>query len=248
MPEPRPLNLFLCHASQDKPAVQALCNRLKAENWLAPWLDKEQLLPGQDWDLEIYKAIRKADAIIVCLSRESVAKEGYVQKEFKRALSLAEEKPEGTIYIIPLRLDNCTPPQKFQPYQWLDYFASDAHEKLLQSLRLRAESLGILPVVPPVPAVQPPPASAVSLAASSQLKVLSPDVASAAGYASADLDLYKFIEITPPDRTPFWIAKYPVTNAQYQRFLDADDFSLPEYWSDFLKYAENYRTTVQNKI
>ena len=143
MSVPRRLQVFLCHAAQDKPKVRELLRRLESESWIAPWLDEEKLLPGQDWDLEIQKAIRAADIIIVCLSRESVSKEGYVQKEFRRALSYAEEKPEGTIYIIPLRLDDCEIPIRFQQWQWLDYSVKNAWEKLLLSLRLRAEKLGI---------------------------------------------------------------------------------------------------------
>lgn len=107
-PMTRKLRVFLCHASQDKPAVRELYKRLAAEPWIAPWLDEENLLPGQDFDLEIYKAARDTDAIIICLSKISVAKEGYVN-ENRRALDAADEKPEGAIYIIPLRLDDCSP-------------------------------------------------------------------------------------------------------------------------------------------
>ena len=144
MTTPRRLQVFLCHASQDKPNVRELNKRLLTEPWIDPWLDEEKLLPGQDWDLEIEKAIRTADIIIVCLSKESVSKEGYVQREFRRAIRYAEEKPEGTTYIIPLRLDDCDTPIKFQQWQWLDYSAQDAWEKLLLVLRMRAEKLGIL--------------------------------------------------------------------------------------------------------
>ncbi|MCP4140569.1 MAG: TIR domain-containing protein [Chloroflexi bacterium] len=144
MPEARPLNVFIAHASQDKPAVRKLYQSLKKETWISPWLDEEEILPGMDWDYEIYKAFNAADVIIACLSKESVAKEGYVQREFKRALSYAEEKPDGTIYVIPVRLDECTLPRKLNKYQWVDYFASNAQEKLLQSLKIRAENLEIL--------------------------------------------------------------------------------------------------------
>jgi len=53
MPEDRKLRLFLCHASQDKPAVRELYKRLEAEGWIHPWLDEENLYPGQEWDLKI---------------------------------------------------------------------------------------------------------------------------------------------------------------------------------------------------
>jgi hypothetical protein len=135
----RPLRVFLCHASEDKPAVRELYKRLTAENWIDPWFEEEKLLPGMDWDWEIYRAIRDADAIIICLSKVSVAKEGYVNKEIMSALEIAKEKTEGAIYVIPLRLDECDP--AFEPLRklhWLDYFSPNAHERLLRSLRARA--------------------------------------------------------------------------------------------------------------
>jgi hypothetical protein len=104
--EPRKLRVFLCHASQDKPIVRELYQRLLAEGWIDPWLDKEKLLPGQDWELEIEKSVEAADVVIVCLSKSSVEKEGYYQKEIKKVLDVSDQKPEGTIFIIPLRLDD----------------------------------------------------------------------------------------------------------------------------------------------
>ena len=61
----RKLRVFLCHASQDKPIVRELYQRLLAEGWIDPWLDEEKLLPGQDWDAEIEKAVEDADGVIV---------------------------------------------------------------------------------------------------------------------------------------------------------------------------------------
>ena len=58
---------------------------------------------------------------------------------------------------------------------------------------------------------------------------------------SGELDLYRFIEIGPDACVPhpFWIAKYPVTNGQYERFLEAPDFAAEGYWRGFLKFDEN---------
>jgi len=118
----RKLRVFLCHASQDKPIVRELYQRLLAEGWIDPWLDKEKLLPGQAWELEIEKSVEDADVVIVCLSKSSVAKEGYYQKEIKKVLDVADEKPEGTIFIIPLRLDNCQLPRRLSKWEYVDYF------------------------------------------------------------------------------------------------------------------------------
>ena len=52
----RPLKVFLCHAHSDKDVVKALYTRLTNDG-VDAWLDKEKLLPGQDWELEIRKAV-----------------------------------------------------------------------------------------------------------------------------------------------------------------------------------------------
>jgi len=141
------LRVFLCHASQDKPIVRELYHRLLSEGWIDPWLDEEDILGGQDYDIEIQKAVDATDVVIVCNSSRSVAKEGYIQKEIRRVLDKADEKPEGTIYIIPIRLDECDPPRRFGRLHYLDYFPEenkkDTIKKLIKSLRARARSLGV---------------------------------------------------------------------------------------------------------
>ncbi|MBI5963570.1 MAG: toll/interleukin-1 receptor domain-containing protein [Chloroflexi bacterium] len=147
MPTKRKLQVFLCHASQDKPIVRELYRKLSAEPWVDPWLDEERLLPGQDWDLEIKKAVESSDAILVCLSSTSVSKEGYVQKELRKVIDVSLEKPEGVIYIIPIRLDECDSPRSLRDRQYIDYFPPrnriQAYDKLLASLKLRKDNLGI---------------------------------------------------------------------------------------------------------
>jgi hypothetical protein len=134
-PEQKKLLVFLSHASEDKVKVRNLCKRLR-EDGFDPWLDEERLLPGQDWNLEIEKALRASDAILLCFSSLSVAKEGYIQREYKSAMRYLEEKPEGTIYTIPVRLDDCKLPNFIREIQWVDY-PSD-YDRLLMSLQVRA--------------------------------------------------------------------------------------------------------------
>lgn len=136
----RKLRVFLCHASQDKPVVRELYNRLLAEGWIDPWLDEEKLLPGQDWDMEIEKAVESADVVIVCLSNNSVSKEGYIQKELKLILDIALEKIDGAIFIIPLRLDSCQIPRRLRSWHYVDYsygVRKKNYLRLMQSLRVR---------------------------------------------------------------------------------------------------------------
>ena len=138
---PRPLRVFLCHASQDKPVVWKLHRYLK-QHGVQPWLDQEDLLPGEDWEVEIPKALFASDVILVCLSKNSVNKEGFVQKEITFALDKALEKPEGTIFIIPVKLEECDIPKRLSRYQWVDLFRPDGRKRLLMGLNKRVMEIG----------------------------------------------------------------------------------------------------------
>jgi hypothetical protein len=131
--EPR---IFLCHASEDKPRVRELYHKLKAAGY-RPWLDKEDLLPGQDWRHEIEKIIRDPyNIVVVCLSCHSILKRGVVQQEIKWALDMLEQASEDAIYLIPARLEACQVPARLAKLQWVDVFEPDGFERLKRTLDL----------------------------------------------------------------------------------------------------------------
>jgi hypothetical protein len=68
-------------------------------------------------------------------SKASINKEGYVQREIRYALDVADEKPEGAIFIIPLRLEECDVPSRLTRWQWVNLFEDGGYENLLRSLR-----------------------------------------------------------------------------------------------------------------
>lgn len=98
------------------------------------WMDKFSLVSGQEWKLEIHNNIKSSDFFIACLSENSVSKRGYIQKELKEAISVLDEMPEGEIYIIPVRIDDCELPSSLTDRHWLDWSAPNAKEKLLIAL------------------------------------------------------------------------------------------------------------------
>jgi len=135
-----PLGVFLCHASEDKVAIRRLYARLRRDR-INAWLDEKHLLPGERWDFEIKKAIRQSDVVVVCLSSASVSKEGYVNKEIKIALDLADEKPDGTIFLIPARLEDCPVPDRLMDWQWVNLFEPKGYSLLIAALQKRAGTI-----------------------------------------------------------------------------------------------------------
>jgi cell wall-associated NlpC family hydrolase len=154
--------IFLCHSSADKEAVRSLYGRLKADG-LNPWLDEEDLLPGVLWENEIPIAVRDSKYVLVCLSRSSTTKKGFINKEIKFALDVADLQPEGAIYLIPLRLEQCDVPDRLAKWQWVDYFRPNGYERLLRTLKNTGTSIRQNPTYPPkhrepdsAPHIEPP--------------------------------------------------------------------------------------------
>jgi hypothetical protein len=126
--------IFLCHAKEDKARVIELYHQLKAAGY-HPWLDKYDLLPGQDWWTEIEKIISDPyNLVVVCLSKNSTTKRGVVQQELANALDVLKKMPEDTIYLIPARLEPCQVPKRLSHLHWVDLFEPDGFEKLKQAL------------------------------------------------------------------------------------------------------------------
>jgi len=141
MPETkRPLKVFLCHASTDKPKVRELYRYLKKRG-IQPWFDEESLVGGQNWEVEIPKALATSDAIIICLTKNSVDKEGYIQKEIKFALDKALQMPEGRIFLIPVKFEECEIPFSLSPYHWVDLTIESGYSKMMKALKFRASQL-----------------------------------------------------------------------------------------------------------
>jgi WD40 repeat protein len=128
------ITAFLCHSSEDKEQVRNLYHRLVGDGFSC-WFDAENLIPGQDWDREIRKALRRCRYVLACLSEGSVSKAGYVQKELRRALDLVDEQPDGSIFLIPLRLEACEVPDRLQRLHWVDLYEPNGYQRLVHALR-----------------------------------------------------------------------------------------------------------------
>ncbi len=130
-------HVFLCYSHGDRVAVRKLYYRLKDDGFMA-WVDEEDMIPGEDWGIEVGRAVRNSNVVVVCLSASSITKEGDLQHEMKLALDVADEQPPGTIFLIPARLDNYPVPQRLAGLQTVDLNApGGGYRALVDALRSR---------------------------------------------------------------------------------------------------------------
>ena len=67
IPQTRP-QVFVAYVEEDLPLARRLRDGIAAAG-CATWLDKDKLLPGQDWPRAIRRAVEISDAFVACFSR-----------------------------------------------------------------------------------------------------------------------------------------------------------------------------------
>jgi uridine kinase len=136
--EKKSKKVFISYAKEDAEIAERLYVDLKRCG-VQTWLDSENLLPGQNYKLTIEKAIEECSYFIALLSSNSVSKQGFIQKELKKSLDMLDLIPSNKIFIIPVRLDSCSPDyEKLKYIHYADLFPQyeKGFAKLLQVLAL----------------------------------------------------------------------------------------------------------------
>jgi formylglycine-generating enzyme required for sulfatase activity len=113
--------VFISYAREDIDTAKKLFADLK-RGGADPWMDTEKLLSGEKWTEVIGRVMRESRFVLSLLSEKSVRKKGYFQKELNMALDIEEKFPEGDIFLIPVRLNNCTLPDKLRSIHLTDLF------------------------------------------------------------------------------------------------------------------------------
>lgn len=114
--------IFITYAHEDAWAAERLFDSLAAQGF-DPWMDRRKLLPGQNWPRAIEDALSVSDFVLACFSSRSVVKRGGFQAEIRYALDCARRMPLDHVFLIPVRLDECTIPARIRnEVQYIDLF------------------------------------------------------------------------------------------------------------------------------
>ena len=128
--------VFLSYAKEDRRKVTPVYRALKLAGF-NPWMDappRPWHLDGipvtADWDAEIRRHMSESDLVLIFLSRRSIEKKGYFQREYRLALSLAAEHPPTSLYLFPVMLEPCEVPDvtvdtvSLRRFQWYPHYRS----------------------------------------------------------------------------------------------------------------------------
>ncbi|MBK5212530.1 MAG: toll/interleukin-1 receptor domain-containing protein [Flavobacteriaceae bacterium] len=121
--------IFISYSRRDTDYVKSLVDALRKQGFEV-WFDNN-IRTGTDWDDTIESELKKADAIVLILSKTSVASDN-VKDEISYAIGL--DKP-----VSPIKIEECDVPMRLARKQFVDFTAMGheaGFERLVNDLKI----------------------------------------------------------------------------------------------------------------
>jgi hypothetical protein len=83
--------IFVSYTKADRERVSPYYTALKSSSYQV-WMDIHDIKGGQNWEFEIEKAMNQATIVVAFVSKTSVDRRGYIQKELRMALDKYQRK------------------------------------------------------------------------------------------------------------------------------------------------------------
>jgi hypothetical protein len=125
--------IILCHAFEDKKVVRRVHDALQASGFEV-WIDAESVFGEQEWEPDMAKWLGLAECMLVFLSKNSVRKMDSTQYEFGQLIDTWKDMPEGTVYTIPVRINDCQIPELLSSLDHIDLFDDQGLEHIIRCL------------------------------------------------------------------------------------------------------------------
>ena len=126
--------VFISFASKDRVVAITICEALEHRG-IDCWISTRDILPGENFQTAIVRAIRAAKVMLLVFSNNSNNSE-----EIKKEVALAGQ---SRLVVIPVRVEDVTPDEafayEFATRQWIDLFSD--WERELHNLVVRIETV-----------------------------------------------------------------------------------------------------------
>ncbi len=129
----QPSRIFIIYAREDLDVARKIASFVEHAGF-EPWLDMDQVLPGEVWRDTVFRALERSAAAVLLVSGHSVRGSSFVGKELVSALQTLQEPEPGISPVIPIRLDDTPVPAPLDGVQWVDIREEGAFERLALGL------------------------------------------------------------------------------------------------------------------
>ena len=227
-------NVFISYVRENAAIVDKLAAELR-QHGVTVWLDREQLMPGMRWQQAIRKAIRSGDYFIACFSAESVARSRtYQNEELVLAIEELRLRPADRIWFIPVLLSECKVPDRdigggetLDSIQWVVLYQNweEGVGRILKAMGIQRELVPVRPLASDLWTFRDP----INL----EMVFIPPGEFLMGGNPSNDSQ--EWSDAMPQrhlHQMEFYIARYPIINAQYAIFVKATGYRAPDHWKE----------------
>jgi hypothetical protein len=125
--------IFIIYSHKDIELARTLTEQLKAKGY-NPWLDEQEIVPGQNWAKAINQAIEKSSIALFLSSKNIENSQGFAMKEIKVARELLRANQESHSPIIPVYLEESKLPEELAGIHAVKLYEKNGFEQLEKGL------------------------------------------------------------------------------------------------------------------
>lgn len=217
---------FITHSWKDIEFARRLFNDLTTYG-LEGWLDDITLQGGHRLAEQINKGLEWCDVYLPIISRAALSS-SWCWEEINAAIALANKRNrQGRPRIISILVEDCEDELPALLAARLYFNFTNRYDAALKELLTKGFGIALKPVIaPPTPQVVTPPRSIINPRDGKEM-ILIPAGEFVMGSNEGSNDE------KPPHTVyldAFYIDRFPVTNAEYKKFVDATKRKPPEHW------------------
>ena len=225
-----PLKFFITHSHQDNVFARRLCDDLRA-NGLDGFFDVYSIKPGDIIPAEIQRGLETCDIYVPILSYAALASP-WCDEEINAAITLSKMPGrKGRPRIIPILAEDCRDKMSVFLHNRLYVRFDVKYAEAFRDLLTRGFGVSIPPPVSQVALPLQPPIIVPSAPALPHTRT-GKDGKEMILIPAGEFEMGEGKEAHKVYLDAFYVDRYPVTNAEYQKFVAATKHAIPEHWSN----------------
>jgi HPt (histidine-containing phosphotransfer) domain-containing protein len=125
--------IILCHAPDDRPAIQTLAHQLRKDGF-APWFHEHAEPEEPGWQETVEQVLHETHALLLCLSPHAIDQTRYINQRIPVVLDMTNELSSAPISVISVQLCPCIIPHSLSHLPTINLFAAQGYEHLRHAL------------------------------------------------------------------------------------------------------------------